>query len=110
MNTYKSYAEYLRTPAYLKVRDAVMRRSGGRCECNLSTHEIDGPCPIPATEVHHLRYPPWGTVDVAENLIAVCHGCHEQLHTCESCGGRLKAEAIKAGRTICVECYCDSQD
>lgn len=32
------------------------------------------------TEVHHLQYPPWGTFDVIENLLAVCHECHCTIH------------------------------
>jgi hypothetical protein len=34
----------------------------------------------PPTEPHHLRYPSWGTFDVPENMIAVCHPCHCQIH------------------------------
>jgi hypothetical protein len=48
-----------------------MLRSRGVCEkCGLAV----------VTEVHHLQYPPWGTVDVPENLLAVCHECHCRLH------------------------------
>lgn len=48
-----------------------MQRAGGICErCRRR----------PATEPHHLRYPKWGTFDVPENLIAVCHACHCELH------------------------------
>ena len=34
----------------------------------------------PPTEPHHLKYPPWGTFDVPENLLVVCHPCHCALH------------------------------
>ena len=34
----------------------------------------------PPTEPHHLRYPQWGAFDVPENLIAVCHQCHCDIH------------------------------
>ena len=34
----------------------------------------------PVTEVHHLRYPPWGTFDVVDNLQAICHECHCEIH------------------------------
>lgn len=33
-----------------------------------------------ATQVHHLRYPPWGTFDVVENLLPVCYACHCEIH------------------------------
>jgi len=44
-----------------------MKRAQGKCQRCLMN---------PATEVHHLRYPKWGTFDVPANLMAVCHGCH----------------------------------
>jgi hypothetical protein len=28
----------------------------------------------------NLRYPPWGSFDVPENMIAVCHQCHCEIH------------------------------
>lgn len=68
---YRGYREYLRHPRFLEVRAEVFRRAGGsceRCQCR------------PPTEPHHLRYPPWGAFDVPENLIAVCHPCHCDIH------------------------------
>ena len=51
-----------------------MKRAGNICEkCGLQT----------ASEVHHLKYPPWATFDVPENLIAVCHDCHCRIHNKE---------------------------
>ena len=68
---YHSYREYLQHPKFRAVRAQVMERAGGICEhCEQR----------PATEVHHLRYPPWGTFDVPENMIAVCHECHCEIH------------------------------
>lgn len=68
---YRSYSEYLKHPKFLAVRAIVMQRNGGTCEyCNLRR----------ATEPHHLRYPKWGTFDVPENMIAVCHRCHCEIH------------------------------
>lgn len=37
-----------------------------------------------ATEVHHLRYPKWGTFDTVDNLLPVCHQCHCEIHGKES--------------------------
>lgn len=72
---YRGYAEYLRHPRFLAVRAQVFKRAGGRCErCKERA----------ATEPHHLRYPPWGAFDVPENILAVCHGCHCELHGKES--------------------------
>jgi hypothetical protein len=67
---YKTYAEYLRHPKFRAVREVAMQRAGYRCEV----------CGAPATEVHHLRYPPWGTFDVPSNLKAICHACHCAEH------------------------------
>ena len=68
---YRSYAEYLQHPRFLKIRAQVFERAAGLCErCKKR----------PPTEPHHLRYPPWGTFDVPENMIAVCHQCHCEIH------------------------------
>jgi len=66
-----SYREYLQHPRFLAVRTQVFERADGLCErCMDRT----------PTEPHHLRYPPRGTFDVPENMIAVCHGCHCEIH------------------------------
>lgn len=68
---YRGYREYLRHPRFREIRAEVFHRAGGLCErC----------CDRTPTEPHHLRYPPWGTFDVPENMIAVCHGCHCEIH------------------------------
>ena len=68
---YRTYPEYLRHPRFLEIRKQVFERAAGVCErCKER----------PPTEPHHLRYPPWGTFDVPENMIAVCHGCHCEIH------------------------------
>ena len=68
---YSSYREYLNHPRFKAVRRKVFQRAGGICEhCKER----------PATEPHHLRYPPWGQFDTPDNLIAVCHACHCKLH------------------------------
>jgi hypothetical protein len=68
---YRTYSEYLKHPRFLAVRELVFDRANGYCErCKLR----------PPTDPHHLRYPPWGTFDVPENMIAVCHGCHCEIH------------------------------
>jgi len=68
---YATYDEYLQHPQYRAIRALAIRRSGGTCErCHLR----------PVTETHHVKYPPWGEFDVPENLIAVCHQCHCEIH------------------------------
>lgn len=68
---YRNYAEYLQHPRFRAIFQLVLDRAKNICErCKIE----------PASEPHHLRYPPWGTFDVPENLIAVCHKCHCELH------------------------------
>jgi hypothetical protein len=53
------------------VRALAFKRANGHCEkCGIR----------PPTEPHHLRYPKWGTFDVPENLLAICHECHCEIH------------------------------
>lgn len=68
---YATYREYLKHPRFLAIRKLVFERAAGTCEhCGQR----------PPTEPHHLRYPPWGEFDVPENLIAICHQCHCEIH------------------------------
>jgi len=68
--SYKTYQEYLQHPKYKVVRNERMLFAKGLCEI----------CNSLATEVHHRRYPKWGTFDVMSNIIAVCHHCHCKIH------------------------------
>jgi hypothetical protein len=68
---YRTYKEYLKHPKFRVVRQEVIKRAGGVCEKCKERR---------ATEVHHLKYPPWGTFDVPENMIAICHPCHCEVH------------------------------
>jgi hypothetical protein len=65
-SSYRNYDEYLAHPRYRAIRKVALELANGICER----------CGKPATEVHHLRYPPWGEFDMVENLMAVCHQCH----------------------------------
>lgn len=68
---YRNYSEYLNHPRFKAIRAEAMRLAGYRCQqCQKAR----------ATQVHHLRYPPWGTFDVVENLEPVCYACHCALH------------------------------
>ncbi len=72
---YHGYAEYLQHPHFRRIRSEAMRRANWTCQrCRKAR----------ATQVHHLRYPPWGTFDVVENLEPVCYDCHCELHGKES--------------------------
>lgn len=52
------------------AREAVLRRSGGRCE-------VDGPdCTLRASGTHHRLREAHGGPTTPENLVAVCRSCH----------------------------------
>jgi hypothetical protein len=70
--SYTNYRQYLASPEFNRIRLLAKRRSGGTCEmCKAK----------PSTEVHHTKYPPWGTFEWnADGLIDVCHGCHCKIH------------------------------
>lgn len=71
---YRNYQEYLSHPRFKSIRAEAMRRVGYLCQrCKKAR----------ATQVHHLRYPPWGTFDVVENLQPVCYSCHCRIHNKE---------------------------
>ena len=69
---YKTYREYLVSVEFAHIRRQAKQRSGGVCEmCRAKK----------STEVHHLRYPPWGTFEInANGLVDVCHVCHCLVH------------------------------
>lgn len=67
---YPNYEAYLRHPKFRAIRAAAMKQARGVCQHCLKR---------PATEVHHLRYPKWGTFDEVENLLPVCHECHCEI-------------------------------
>lgn len=68
---YRNYAEYLQHPRFRRIRQQAMKRAGWICQrCHKAR----------ATQVHHLRYPPWGTFDIVENLEPVCYACHCEIH------------------------------
>jgi len=75
MVEYRNYKEYLRHPKFKAVRAVAMKSADHTCQdCKAAR----------ATEVHHIKYPPWGTFDVPENLIPICHTCHCKRHGVEN--------------------------
>jgi hypothetical protein len=64
-----NYQEYLAHPVFRAARSVALRKAKGVCACGAK-----------ASEVHHLKYPPWGMFDVPSNLKPVCHRCHCEEH------------------------------
>jgi len=68
--TWKSYDEYLKSPAWRTIRSAVMTRD--KHECRICGKEAD--------HAHHHKYPKDWNDDSLDNCIAVCSACHERTH------------------------------
>lgn len=67
----REYDEWLlNSPAWHRLRNAVVARSGGVCEACLEER---------ASEVHHDTYE-LGKLPPAWELHAVCRACHKRLH------------------------------
>lgn len=65
-----SYRTYLRSAAWQQKREAVARRSRGRCErCGWRR----------AAEVHHLHYGSLGNENLTD-LMHLCRHCHRREH------------------------------
>lgn len=65
------YRSYMRSRAWRARRLEVIRRARGICErCGR----------MPVVNVHHLTYERVGREDPSD-LIGVCLGCHQELHS-----------------------------
>jgi hypothetical protein len=53
------------------MREVILQRARGVCELCRA---------VPATQVHHVRYPKRFSDDHPDNLLAVCDRCHELNH------------------------------
>jgi 5-methylcytosine-specific restriction protein A len=56
---------------YEELREQVLRRDGWRCQACGSMSNL---------EVHHQEYRSHSGEDKADNLIALCRGCHSSVH------------------------------
>lgn len=58
-----------------RVRDEVFAAAGWRCTVGAASG-----CTGRAEHAHHRRMRSQGGTDTAENLLAVCHACHDHVH------------------------------
>lgn len=66
----RAYRDYLRSPRWVAKRHDFLRRIGWTCEhCHVYKVSV----------VHHLTYDTLGH-EAPEDLMGLCHRCHEQLH------------------------------
>jgi hypothetical protein len=61
---------------YVEAKREILTRSDGACEAR-----VDGVCVGAAHHAHHMLRRSQGGSDDASNLLAVCHQCHEWIHT-----------------------------
>lgn len=67
---FRSYQHYLGSSLWAEIRERVLRRDGRRCRI----------CSVIATQVHHQRYD-YATLrgKNPDNLMSLCHACHETV-------------------------------
>lgn len=66
----ESYRDYLNSPTWKRLRQAALKRDGGRCKS----------CGAKAIHVHHARYPKVLGEERPETLHSLCVPCHEEIH------------------------------
>lgn len=87
------YDMYLLSSAWLAKRRAALDRTRGNC----------GMCYVElATQVHHLTYRHVGD-ELPQELIAVCHRCHEACHRTARTDDRTIAALVRDARVRLIE-------
>ena len=61
-------------PELRDAKQAVRRRSGGRCEAGTEV------CTEQVEHVHHRKMRSAGGSHSVDNLLALCHACHDWIH------------------------------
>lgn len=61
---------------YVAAKRAILTRSNGKCEAR-----VEGVCVGMAHHAHHILRRSQGGTDDESNLLAVCYGCHDWIHT-----------------------------
>lgn len=68
---FESYADYLASPLWARIRAAVMKKAGGAC--------VD--CGEKATQAHHERYTFENLRgERTDGIVALCRDCHKNRH------------------------------
>ncbi len=84
------YEDYLRSEAWKRRREYMLRRAGYRCRlCNRGER----------LEVHHRTYERLGAED-PDDLTVLCHDCHLRYHNTPSI---LPVVAVKKGLLITAQ-------
>jgi len=92
------YKWYIRwSPAWQEKRAACLAAAGARCACGRE-----------ATHAHHLTYERLGN-EWPEDLEALCKACHDDIHTCPVCEGRMRWAEIESGLLMCYPCAVETE-
>jgi 5-methylcytosine-specific restriction endonuclease McrA len=67
---WSSYKEYLDSDVWRNIRCEALARDHGRCR----------DCGVEASEVHHIAYPEVLGREDLDDLVSLCHACHERRH------------------------------
>lgn len=79
-----AFSRYMGSQDWIKTRNECYRRDNYQCRnCGKATN----------IEAHHTSYEHWGTPKELDDLITLCHDCHEHVHMydidCSKPVGRL---------------------
>lgn len=84
------------------VKDAVLERAAGKCECCGEAAPFMRADGSPYLEVHHVVPLSQGGEDGTGNAVALCPNCHRKLHVCpDVAGDRARLEALLAAAGLC---------
>jgi len=72
------------------VRDWVLSKANGHCECCKQKAPFATNDGFPYLEIHHLRHLADGGSDTTSNTVALCPNCHREMHH-----GNDKDELVK---------------
>lgn len=74
MNSINQYHQYLKSESWRRIREALFKQRGIRCEkCGLKGGNKS------AFDIHHLSYARIFEEEL-EDLIIVCRPCHNKIH------------------------------
>lgn len=96
LKAYRKYVEYhayLKSAEWVKLRNFMIKLTGGRCEA-VGCYQY-------GNEPHHLFY--GGDYDVPAGIAMFCRRDHQRAHTCPQCGHTLKGSVTKSIYKACVQ-------
>lgn len=75
-----------------EVAEKVFMRAGGRCEAGVS----EAGCNSRVEHLHHRKFRSRGGGHTPQNLVGVCHRCHDWIH--QNSGSKAKVRGLAVSR------------